>query len=66
MEEIRKIIREEIARAANIWREEVAPYEIGLISRDGNCCYGTRPATTDEKFDLFLRLLEETKNEETL
>ena len=66
MEEIRKIIREEIARATKIWREEVASYEIGLISRDGNCCYGARPATIDEKFDLFLRLLEETKNEETL
>ena len=66
MEEVRKIVREEIARAAKIWREKVAHYEIGLISRDGNCCYGTRSATTDEKFDLFLRLLEETNNEETL
>jgi hypothetical protein len=61
-EETRKIVREEIARAAKIWREEVAPYEIGLISRDGSCCYGTRPATTDEKFKLFLRLLEESDN----
>jgi hypothetical protein len=25
-----------------------------------------RPATLDEKLELFLRLLEETKNEETL
>ena len=66
MEEVRKIVREEITRAAKIWRKEVAHYEIGLISRDGNCCYGTRAATIDEKFELFLRLLEEITNEETL
>jgi hypothetical protein len=66
MEEIRNIIREEIARAAKIWCEDVADYTKGLISRDGNCCYGTRSATLDEKLELFLRLLEETKHEETL
>ena len=62
MEEVRKIVREEIARAAKIWREEVAYYEKYITSRDGNYCYGTRPATIDEKFELFLRLLE--SNEE--
>lgn len=66
MEEIRKIVREEIARAAKIWREEVAYYEKQLISPDGTIWYGNRAATLDEKFELFLRLLEETKNEETL
>ena len=63
MEDIRKIVREEITRAAKIWREEVATYEKYLTSRDGNYCYGSRPATTDEKFELFLKLLEEGKDE---
>jgi hypothetical protein len=62
MEEIRKIVREEIIQAAKIWREEVATYEKYLTSRDGNYCYGSRHATTDEKFDLFLKLLGESNN----
>ena len=66
MEEIRKIVREEIASAAKIWCEEVAHYEKRLITPDGAVWYGNRAATLDEKIELFLRLLEETKNEETL
>lgn len=62
MEETRKIVREEIARAVKLWREEITHYEKYITSRDGNYCYGTRPATIDEKFELFLRLLE--SNEE--
>ena len=59
MEETRKIVREEIVRAAKIWRENVAHYEKHLTTPDGSVWYGNRAATTDEKFDLFLRLLEE-------
>ena len=62
MEEFRKIVREEIARAAKIWRENVAHYEKYLVSKDGNYCYGSRAATIDEKFELFLKLLEESDN----
>jgi hypothetical protein len=53
MEAIRKIVREEIARAAKLWREEVAHYEKMPITPDGNVWYGRRPATIDEKFELF-------------
>jgi hypothetical protein len=59
MEAIRKIVREEIARTAKLWREEVAHYEKHLTSPDGSIWYGNRAATIDEKFELFLKLLEE-------
>lgn len=59
MEEIRKIVREEIARAAKLWCEEAAHYEKLLCTPDGRINYGRRAATLDEKFELFLKLLEE-------
>ena len=65
IDDTRKIVREEIARAAKLWCEEVAHYEKMLVTPDGNVWYGRRPATLDEKFELFLKLLEEP-NEETL
>lgn len=59
MEEIRKIIREEIIRAAKIYHEQVMTYEKCVTDRSGNICYGYRPASRGEKLELFVRLLEE-------
>ena len=61
MEEIRKIIREEIIRAAKIYHKKVAHYEKQLITPDGSVWYGMRPATIDEKLELFVKLLEENE-----
>lgn len=63
MEEIRKIIREEIIRAAKIYHEEVMTYEKYLIDRRTGDCYGVRPANNYEKLELFVRLLEEKRDE---
>jgi hypothetical protein len=62
MEETRKIVREEIARAAEIWCKKVAHYEKHLTTPDGSVWYGNRAATIDEKFELFLKLLGESNN----
>ena len=62
MEEIRKIIREEIIRAAKIYHEEVMTYEKYLIDRRTGDCYGVRQAHPDEKLELFIRLLEEKED----
>ena len=59
IDDMRKIVREEIARAAKLWCEEIAHYEKYRTFRNGNYCYGTSPAIIDEKFELFLRLLVE-------
>ena len=59
IEEIRKVIREELIRAAKIYHEEVMTYEKYLIDRRTGDCYGARPANRHEKLDLFVRLLGE-------
>ena len=59
MEEIRKVIREEIIRAAKIYHEEVMRYEKYLVDKRTGDCYGCRPANQYERLELFVRLLEE-------
>ena len=59
IDDTRKIVREEIARAAKLWCEEVTHYEKLLCTPDGAINYGRRAATIDEKLELFLKLLEE-------
>ena len=59
MEEMRKMIREELVRAAKIYHKEVMTYEKYMIDRKTGDCWGVRPAHPDEKLELFVRLLEE-------
>lgn len=62
MEEMRKIIREEIIRAVKIYQKEVMTYEKYVVDKETGDCYAIRPANNREKLELFLKLLEKKRD----